>query len=125
MGGMVLPLPAASRCSRSMQSWLFCLNSLPSKLSLDLTPVPGRAIMPPVSICVYTHVVCQMRAENMILPGWAFGVAILFLIVGLLGVLLPAVPGVGFMWIVILVYAIAERFATIDPLSFAMLTVLG
>lgn len=61
----------------------------------------------------------------MVLPGWMFWVAILFLIVGLLGVLLPAVPGVGFMWIVILVYAIAERFAAIDPISFAVLTLLG
>jgi uncharacterized protein YqgC (DUF456 family) len=61
----------------------------------------------------------------MVLPAWAFWVAILFLVVGLLGVLLPAVPGVGFMWIVVLVYAIAERFAAIDPLSFAVLTILG
>jgi uncharacterized protein YqgC (DUF456 family) len=61
----------------------------------------------------------------MALPGWAFWVAILLLLVGLLGVLLPAVPGVGFMWIIILVYAIVERFATIDPLSFAVLTLLG
>jgi uncharacterized protein YqgC (DUF456 family) len=29
------------------------------------------------------------------------------------------------MWVVILVYAIMERFAAIDPLSFAALTVLG
>ena len=61
----------------------------------------------------------------MVLPGWTFWVAILFLVVGLLGVLLPAVPGVGFMWIVILIYAIAERFAAIDPISFAVLTLLG
>jgi uncharacterized protein YqgC (DUF456 family) len=61
----------------------------------------------------------------MALPVWAFWMTILFLVVGLLGVLLPAVPGVGFMWIVVLVYAIAERFAAIDPLSFAVLTVLG
>jgi uncharacterized protein YqgC (DUF456 family) len=45
--------------------------------------------------------------------------------VGLLGVILPLVPGVGFIWIVALVYAVAERFATIDPLTFFVLTVLG
>jgi uncharacterized protein len=61
----------------------------------------------------------------MVLPVWAFWMAILFLVVGLLGVILPAVPGAGFMWIVIVVYAIAERFATIDPISFVVLTLLG
>ena len=61
----------------------------------------------------------------MVLPAWTFWIAITLLIVGLLGVLLPVIPGVGFMWIVILVYAIAERFATIDPISIAVLTLLG
>jgi uncharacterized protein YqgC (DUF456 family) len=51
--------------------------------------------------------------------------AIVFLVVGWLGVILLAIPGVGFMWIVILVYAIVERFAAIDPISFAVLTLMG
>ncbi len=61
----------------------------------------------------------------MVLPLWVLGLTVVLLIIGLLGVLLPGVPGVGLMWVVILLYAIAERFATIDPLSFAVLTVLG
>jgi uncharacterized protein YqgC (DUF456 family) len=61
----------------------------------------------------------------MVLPAWAFWTALLLLIVGLLGIVLPAIPGTGFMWIVIAVYAAAERYATIDPLSFAILTLLG
>ncbi|MBN1640145.1 MAG: DUF456 domain-containing protein [Anaerolineae bacterium] len=61
----------------------------------------------------------------MVLPVWAFYLAIVVLLLGLIGVVLPAVPGVGLMWVVIVVYAIAERFATIDPLSFAVLTLLG
>jgi hypothetical protein len=47
------------------------------------------------------------------------------MLIGLIGVILPIVPGVGFIWLVALVYAIAERFATIDPLTFAALTILG
>jgi uncharacterized protein YqgC (DUF456 family) len=47
------------------------------------------------------------------------------MIVGLLGVILPVVPGVGFIWIIALIYAIAERFATIDPITFTVLTLLG
>jgi uncharacterized protein YqgC (DUF456 family) len=61
----------------------------------------------------------------MVLPAWTFWTAVVLMLVGLAGVLMPAVPGVGLMWIVILVYAIAERFATIDPLWFTVLTVLG
>jgi uncharacterized protein YqgC (DUF456 family) len=61
----------------------------------------------------------------MALPTWAFGLAVIGLIVGMFGVLVPAVPGVAFMWIVILLYALGERFATVDPLSFAVLTLLA
>ena len=61
----------------------------------------------------------------MVRPSWTFYLAILLLLLGLAGVVLPALPGVGLMWVVVLVYAIAERFATIDPLSFTVLTLLG
>ncbi|MBN1579889.1 MAG: DUF456 domain-containing protein [Anaerolineae bacterium] len=61
----------------------------------------------------------------MVLPIWTFWAAIVFLVVGLLGVLLPLIPGTGFMWIVILIYAILERFQTIDVFSFIVLTLLG
>jgi len=56
---------------------------------------------------------------------WAFWLALAAMAVGMVGVILPVVPGVGFIWIVILVYAIAERFATIDPITFVVLTILG
>jgi uncharacterized protein YqgC (DUF456 family) len=56
---------------------------------------------------------------------WAFWVALVAMVVGLIGVILPIVPGVGFVWIVVLIYAIAERFATIDIITFAVLTLLG
>jgi uncharacterized protein YqgC (DUF456 family) len=61
----------------------------------------------------------------MVLPMWAFWVALAAMIVGLLGVFLPLVPGVGFIWLVALIYAIAEGFATIDPITFIALTILG
>ena len=61
----------------------------------------------------------------MVLPQWAFGAAVVLMIVGLLGVVLPVLPGLGWMWIVVLAYAIAERFRAIDPLSFAALTILA
>ena len=61
----------------------------------------------------------------MVLPAWAFWVALGAMVVGLLGVVLPVIPGVGFIWLVALVYAIVERFATVDGITFAALTVLG
>jgi uncharacterized protein len=56
---------------------------------------------------------------------WVFYLSLAAMFVGILGILLPIVPGVGFIWIVMLVYAIAEKFATIDPITFFFLTVLG
>lgn len=61
----------------------------------------------------------------MILPMWVFWVTLAVMLVGLAGVILPAVPGVGLIWIAALVYAIAEGFATIDPFTFIVLTILG
>jgi len=45
--------------------------------------------------------------------------------VGLVGTLIPALPGIELIWLAALVYAVAERFATIDPLTFAALTALA
>jgi uncharacterized protein YqgC (DUF456 family) len=61
----------------------------------------------------------------MVLPVWAFWVALAVMFIGLLGVVLPGVPGVGLIWIAALVYAIAERFTVIDPLTFVALTILA
>jgi uncharacterized protein YqgC (DUF456 family) len=61
----------------------------------------------------------------MVLPMWAFWVALIAMIIGLVGVFLPIIPGVGFIWIVVTVYAVVERFATIDLISFVVLTILG
>jgi len=60
----------------------------------------------------------------MILPEWVFWFALVAMVIGWLGVILPVIPGVGFIWFTALVYAIAERFATIDPLTFIVLTLL-
>ena len=61
----------------------------------------------------------------MVLAQWAFGAAVALMIIGLVGVFVPVVPGLGWMWIVVLIYAVAEGFRTIDPWSFAVLTILG
>ena len=61
----------------------------------------------------------------MVLPMWAFWLTLAVMGIGLVGVILPAVPGVGLIWVAALVYGIAEGFATIDPITMIVLTVLG
>lgn len=56
---------------------------------------------------------------------WTFWLALAVMLIGLVGVVLPGVPGVGLIWMAALVYALAEGFATIDPITFVMLTVLA
>jgi uncharacterized protein YqgC (DUF456 family) len=59
------------------------------------------------------------------LPMWAFWIALVAMIIGLSGIFLPIVPDIALIWLVILVYAIAERFTTIDPFTFVVLTFLA
>ncbi len=59
------------------------------------------------------------------LPIWAFWVALVAMLFALAGVLVPLVPDIVLIWFVILIYAIAEGFAAIDPLTFAFLTFLA
>jgi len=61
----------------------------------------------------------------MVVPSWVFWLTVVAMAVGLIGVILPVIPGVGFIWLTVLAYALAERFATIDPLTFVILTVLA
>jgi uncharacterized protein YqgC (DUF456 family) len=56
---------------------------------------------------------------------WAFWIALVAMIIGLSGVFVPVLPDVVLVWLVILIYAIAERFATIDPFTFLVLTLLA
>ncbi len=61
----------------------------------------------------------------MSLPQWAFWLTVGVMVIGLIGTLIPVLPGVELIWLAALVYAMAERFATIDPLTFAVLTALA
>ena len=54
----------------------------------------------------------------------ALWVALFLMLVGLLGVILPIVPGLVLIWLGALVFAIVEGFSRISPLVFGFLTVL-
>lgn len=58
-------------------------------------------------------------------PELTFWIALTAMLIGLAGTVLPALPGIALIWIAALIYAIAEGFTTLTPVSFAAITVLA
>jgi uncharacterized protein len=54
-----------------------------------------------------------------------FGLTVGFIVIGLIGVIVPVLPGVLLIWLAILLYAVLTGFQAISPLAFAILTVIG
>jgi len=52
-------------------------------------------------------------------------VALVLMFIGLLGVILPLVPGIVLVYLAVLLYAVIEGFAKIGPITLAVLTVLA
>jgi uncharacterized protein YqgC (DUF456 family) len=59
------------------------------------------------------------------MSGFWLTVALVFMFIGLLGVLLPFVPGVTLIWLTALIYAIAEGFKNVDPVTMVVLSLLA
>jgi len=57
--------------------------------------------------------------------GFWLTVTLAAMFISLLGVLLPLVPGVALIWLVALIYAIAEGFKNIDPITMIVLSVIA
>lgn len=65
---------------------------------------------------------------DLFLQSLFFGIAVVFLLVGLAGVIIPLLPGSLLIWLTVAVYAVAERlngFAAIDPLTFVVITLIA
>jgi uncharacterized protein YqgC (DUF456 family) len=65
---------------------------------------------------------------NLLLQTISFGVAVLFILVGLVGVILPVLPGTLLVWLSVFFFFLVERwlgFAAIDPITFGVITVLA
>jgi uncharacterized protein YqgC (DUF456 family) len=56
---------------------------------------------------------------------WALAVALIFMFIGLLSILLPLVPGVALIWFTALIYAIAEGFKKVDPITMVVLSLVA
>ncbi len=55
----------------------------------------------------------------------AFTTALIVMLVGLVGIVLPVVPGLALIWLGALGFALVEDFASVDPLTFGFLTLLA
>ncbi|HZD11379.1 MAG TPA: DUF456 domain-containing protein [Candidatus Binatia bacterium] len=65
---------------------------------------------------------------DLILQSVIFGLAVVFLLVGLIGVVIPLLPGSLLLWLTVAVYAAVERlngFAAIDVATFAVITLIA
>ena len=64
-----------------------------------------------------------------LLQSLVFGFAVLFLLVGLVGVVVPLIPGSLLIWITVTLYTLYERYisgtAAIDPLSFIVISLIA
>jgi uncharacterized protein YqgC (DUF456 family) len=58
-------------------------------------------------------------------PEITFWIALIAMLIGLAGAILPALPGIALIWIAALIYAIAEGFTTLTPVAFGAITVLA
>lgn len=60
-----------------------------------------------------------------LLDAIAFGVAIAFMLIGLIGILVPILPGILLIWLTALAYAIVDGFQAIDWITFILLTIIA
>lgn len=55
----------------------------------------------------------------------SFGLALIFIVIGLIGTVVPLLPGILLIWLTILVYAILSGFAAVTPLGLAIHTLIA
>ena len=57
--------------------------------------------------------------------GFWLTAALIVMFIGLVSVLLPLIPGVALIWLTALIYAIAEGFNNLDPITMIVLSVIA
>lgn len=61
----------------------------------------------------------------MILQAIGFGLAVAFIILGIIGVVVPVLPGMLLIWLTVLVYAWATDFTSIGYLALFLVTIIA
>lgn len=62
---------------------------------------------------------------NTLLEAFLFGLAVAFILIGIIGVIVPILPGILLIWLSVLAYAIFEGFESIDPITFVFITLIA
>ena len=65
-----------------------------------------------------------METLNLLLQSLGFGLAVVFILIGLIGAFLPILPGSILVWFTVLVYAILEGWQAVTPFVFVIVTVI-
>jgi uncharacterized protein len=66
-----------------------------------------------------------MDGLNALVQAILFGFTVGFIVLGLIGVIVPILPGMILIWLALLLYAILTDFAAINPFIFALLTLIA
>lgn len=61
---------------------------------------------------------------SLILASLAFGLVVAFIFVGLIGIIVPLIPGTLLIWITVLLYVLSTDFNPVTPLTFALITLI-
>jgi len=61
----------------------------------------------------------------MILEAIGFGLAVAFIILGIIGIAIPILPGILLIWMTVLVYASLTDFTSIGYIAFALITIIA
>jgi uncharacterized protein YqgC (DUF456 family) len=62
---------------------------------------------------------------TLFLNAFAFGLAVVFMVIGLVGIVVPILPGTLLIWLSVLAYAIFDGFSAIDWITFSVITLIA
>ncbi len=62
---------------------------------------------------------------SVLIDAFVFGVAVALIVVGVVGTIIPILPGLFLIWLTVLGYAVLEGFAAIDWFTFIILTLIA
>jgi uncharacterized protein YqgC (DUF456 family) len=62
---------------------------------------------------------------SVLVDAFVFGLAVALMVVGVVGTIIPILPGLFLIWLTVLGYAVREGFAAIDWVTFSILTLIA
>jgi uncharacterized protein YqgC (DUF456 family) len=66
-----------------------------------------------------------MSVLSTLLEALAFGIAVAFMILGLVGIVVPILPGILLIWLTVLAYAVVDGFEAIGWVAFTSITLIS